>query len=143
MADAFGLNLPTDPNYYFSNSPAASPIGLPADQQPTDPPPGFESTVASISAPPAIATVSPSIWNTIKQDSQSALTWTENEIKAGYSTGKSAVSTVVSDVTAPVTGAVKTIYLYAILGVIVLAGAIYFIGRGGAIGQAGSFVPKV
>ena len=126
-------------------------IGLPVDNQSSAPPPGFDSTVSSVQPAPPISTVD-KIWGSISSTASSvvskieaapgeALDWTEGEIKSGYNTVKSGVGTVVSDVTSPVTSSLKSVYVYAIVGVIVLAGAIYFIGRGGAIGQAASLKP--
>lgn len=112
--------------------PATEPIGLPADTQSTSPPPGFETTTAAIQPAPPISTVD-KIWNSIKQDSQSALSWTEGAVKSTYETGKSAVSTVAGDIAHPVENAAQGIFWYAMIGVVIIAGAIYFIGKGGAV----------
>jgi hypothetical protein len=124
----------------FAVPTSMTPLGLPADNQSSAAPPGFESTVGAVQPAPPVSTID-KIWDTIKTDSSSAVSWGEDEVKAAYSNTKAAAGTVVSDVTSPIASATKSIYMYAILGVIVLAGAIYFIGRGGAIGQAASFKP--
>jgi hypothetical protein len=113
-------------------SPDVQPIGLPTDSQSTAPPPGFESTVGSVSSPPPISTID-KIWGTIKSDASAAVGFTESEIKAGYQTTKSAVGTVVGDVANPLANTAKSIFWYAIVAVVVIAGGIYFIGRGGAV----------
>lgn len=133
MADSsFLLDIPS--NYVETNAaPAMDAFGLP--QTPADglsTPAGLPDSSAVLQAPPAIGTVQ-SIWGSIKQDSQSALSWTEGEISGAYNTTKGAVSTVVGDVTAPVAGALKSVYWYAIIAVIVVAAGLYFVGKGGAV----------
>lgn len=120
-------------------SPATWPIGLPMDQQNTLPPAGLESTIASVQDPPPISTAA-KVWNTIKQDSQSAGTWVESEIGSIYDGSKNVVSQVYGDVSkgvgavaSDVTSPLRSTYMYLILGIIVIAGAIYFIGKGGAV----------
>jgi hypothetical protein len=120
-------------------SPAQFPMGLPEDTQSTEPPPGFRSTLASISPPPKISTAE-SIWSTIKQDSQSALAWTEKEAQSVYQGSKNVISTVYHDVAEGVgtvaydaTAPVRATYWYLILGLVVVAGGLYFIGKTGAI----------
>lgn len=107
-------------------------LGLPGDNQSSAPPPGFESTTAAVQPPPPISTVD-KIWGTIKSDASSAVNWGESEVQSAYQTTKSAVGTVVSDVASPITSSLKSVYMYALIGVVVLAGAIYFIGKGGAV----------
>ena len=128
------------PDYLTFGSPAQSPVGLPQDTQSTSPPPGFESTTASVSNAPKLASVNQSWWETIKQDSQSALQWTESEIQAGYNGTKNVVGTVYRDVAGGVgtvvgdaTAPARQVYWYILLAVVVVAGGIYFIGKGGAV----------
>lgn len=127
----------TNSNYYIT--PAFFPIGLPEDQQSSAPPKGLESTVNSISPPPQISTAQ-SWWGAVKQDAQSATAWAENEAVNLYQGGKTVVSTVYSDVssgvgkvTSDVTAPVRQTYWYILLAVVVVAGALYYIGKGGAV----------
>lgn len=119
--------------------PASLPMGFPVDNQSSAPPPGFESTTGSVASPPQISTID-SLWNTIKQDSQSAIAWTEKEASNTFTGAKnlasSAVSGVESVAMAPVNyveSGVKSVYWYAILAVVVIGGVIYFAGKSGAI----------
>lgn len=119
------------------------PIGLPADPQAGYIPPGLETTTASISPAPAISTAQ-SFWDVIAQDSRGALNWVEEEgsaaasgvknaVVSGYGGVKSAVGTVVADVTSPVASALDNVYWKIIIAVVVIGGALYFIGKGGAV----------
>lgn len=128
-----------DPNYYIDNSPATFPIGLPEDQQSSEPPRGLESTVNSISPPPQISSAQ-SWWGIIKQDAQGAGAWVENEVSNVYQGTKNVVSTVYSDVSSgvgrvasDVSEPARQTYWYILVAVVVVAGALYYIGKGGAI----------
>lgn len=118
-------------------------IGLPADPSPTTPPPGLDHTEAGNIAAPLITTAQ-SIWDTIKQDSISAVNAVETGVKnvyggikdvtkTVYTDVKSGVGTVADDVTHPVAEATKTTYWYLLLGIIVVAGGLYFVGKSGAV----------
>lgn len=136
--------LNSDPNAgasSFANNSAL--MGLPRDPVFFPVPAGLESAAASAPPPPPISS-SQTWWDTIKQDSVSSLKWVEDEAvavahgaaditKAAYGGAKNAVGTVVSDIASPVTGALNNIYWYAILGVVVIGGALYFAGKGGAL----------
>ena len=129
-----------DPNKFTSMvDPSLVPLGLPQDTQPTSPPPGLESTTASVSDPAPISTVD-KIWNTIKSDSSSAVNYIEQAPGALYSGTKSAISTIYTDVASgvstvanDVTSPLRSTYWYLIVAVVVIAGALYFIGKGGAV----------
>lgn len=128
---------------FTDQGPAFDPIGLPNDPLSDYIPPGLDSAQNSVTPAPAISTAQ-SFWDTIKQDSQSALAWTETEasdlgsgaksaVVAGYDNVKSAVGTVVSDVSNPIGNVLDNVYWKIIIAVVVLGGAIYFIGKGGAV----------
>lgn len=118
-------------------------IGLPADPNPVSPPLGLESTPSAVAEPPLISSVTPSIWQTIKSDSvnvfHSVIEESETAVKDAYGVGKSAVTTVVTDVGAPIKSVLTGTYMYLLLGLVVVAGGLYFIGKGGGIGQAAGF----
>lgn len=115
---------------------AYRPIGLPADPISYLPPAGFETTVAAQGSDPLISS-SQSWWDTIKQTSYSAVEsvyeGAKSVTKKVYNDGKNLVGTVYDDVTAPVENAVKSIYWYALLGVVVIAGALYLSNKSGAL----------
>lgn len=108
------------------------PFGLPFDTQPTSPPPGLESTVGSVSNPPAISTAT-GVWEKVKQWDLAAGDWIVNAVKKDYALVKGGVSTVAGDVVAPIEEKATSTYWYLLLGVVVIAGAIYFIGKSGAV----------
>lgn len=106
--------------------------------------PGFESTSAAAAMPPMISSASPSWWDSIKNDMGQAVQAIEDAPGALYTDFKgitktvygdisSGVGTVFKDVTTPVAEAATSYYWYAILGLIVVAGGIYFIGKSGAV----------
>lgn len=106
--------------------------------------PGFQSTFGSISSPAPMASVSPSWWDTIKNEATSAFGATEDDIKTVYGGLKdvtktvygdasSAVGTVFNDVTSPVKDAANATYWYTILAVIVVGGVLYFMGKSGVL----------
>jgi len=154
--DVFGSGSTTTTT---SDPSASTPIGLPVDPNSSLPPAGLESTASAISSAPNISS-SQGIWGTITSDFSAGFTYIEDaassaasaveavpgEIYGGaksvvstvYTDVKSGVTTVVSDVEKPIAGALSNIYMYVIGAVVILAGAIYFIGKGGAIGQAGT-----
>jgi hypothetical protein len=96
------------------------------------PPPGLETTVGASQAPPTISTAQ-GIWDTIKSDSEAAGSAVLGGVEAGYGLVKKGVSTVVGDVAAPIQGALTSTYWYAIIAVVVLGGALYFMGKGGGV----------
>jgi len=104
-------------------------------------PPGFSSTQAAIPPAPDISS-NQSTWDTVTQDARSALKWSSDAlstaentavsgIKSAYQGTKNVVGTVAGDIANPIGGVLKTTYLYIIVGVVILAGALYFVGRGG------------
>lgn len=122
-----------------TDSPASLPMGFPEDNQSSAPPPGFETTTGSVAAPPQISTID-SLWNTIKQDSQSTIAWTEQEASNTFTGAKNLAKSAVSGVESAGSGAVdfvesgvKSVYWYTILAVVVIGGVIYFAGKSGAI----------
>lgn len=132
-----------DYSQMMSVDPSMQSIGLPSDPLASILPPGFQSTQAAIQPAPQITNAqapSPtggSLWDSMKSEMGKVIstveTDTENGVKSVYGLGKSAVSTVVGDVTAPIANAATSIYWYALIAVVVVAGAIYFIGKGGAV----------
>lgn len=139
----------SDPSSSVYNGIFGNPLGLPYESG--QPPKGFESTTASQPPAPPISTID-SIWDTIKQDSLGAVDWTGQAIDSTYSNAKSVannvyddlksgVSKVGGDVTAGLASPLQNIYWYLIIGVVIIGGALYFVGRGGAIGQVASLKP--
>lgn len=122
-------------------------VWLPADVMPSDPPPGFETTPQGLMPTPTISAKAQAMWDTVKSDAQGVAAWGEDEAKNVYGGVKNvaktvygdlskAAGTVYDDVAKPVKGLLTGTYMYMLLGVIVVAGAVYFIGKSGAIGQA-------
>lgn len=118
-------------------------LGLPGSIDSSMPLPGLETTSAAISPAPPITTAQ-SIWDTIKNDSYSAMGAVETGVKNVYGGIKditktvyqdvsSGVGTVYDDVAAPVEKAATSTYWYLILGVIVIGGVLYFAGKSGAL----------
>lgn len=132
-------------------------IGLPADPSSSLPPAGLETTVAAVAPAPTV-TNAQSFWGGIKDDFKEGFNYVEGVGRSAadsveaipgeiYGAGKSAistvyndvesgVSTVVSDVTKPIGNVLSSTYWYVIGAVVVLAGGLYFVGRGGVVGQA-------
>lgn len=119
------------------------PMGLPPDPVGVGPVRGLEST-AGASQPAPLMTSHPSLWEEIKQDSLSAVRMVETGAKNVYGGIKditktvygdveSGVETVVGDVAKPVQGAIDNAYWKIILAVVVLGGALYYIGKSGAL----------
>lgn len=120
------LNLVSlDPNL---NPYAGNAMGLPSDPVPSSAPPGLPQSIGDEIA---------SGFNTGIGAVENVFT----DIYAGgkkvvgtvYSDVKGGVSTVVGDVASPVSSTLKTTYWYLILGVVVIAGGLYFIGKTGAV----------
>ncbi len=116
----------TDPNSVYSDMP----------------PQGFESTLGSIQDPPQIA--SSSVWDRITGTADTAVGWLEtvdkqlgasviNTVKKDYDLVKGGATQVIGDVASPIQSSLNSTYWYLIVGIIVIAGALYFIGKGGAI----------
>lgn len=127
----------------YSYGPAFSPLGLPSDPLDGYIPPGFEMSVNAVQPAPRISTAQ-SFWDIIKQDSQSALEWTENSaqsvatgtknvVSSAYQTTKSALGTVVSDVASPVGNVLDNIYWRIIIAVVVIGGVMYFVFSTGGL----------
>lgn len=127
----------------FSNmeDPSTQLLGFPTLSGDSYTPPGLQSTQAAITPAPQISS-NQSTWDMVTQDSKGALSWVGSElsaaenaavggVKSAYNMGKSAVSTVVSDVANPIGGVLNTFYWYVIGAVVILAGALYFVGKGG------------
>ena len=114
------------------------PIGLPSDPVLQTPPVGLSGAGATVADAPQVGTIQ-NIWNTIKSESEGAIQTAENLVASGYDTAKNAAGTVLSDVEKPVQGVLTGVYWYAVIAVVVIAGALYYVGKGGAIGQAASF----
>lgn len=116
---------------------AYRPLGLPMDPMSNLPPVGLESPMINYdTSMPAMSGLD-GIWDKLTQNSESAIDWAysgiERGIKGVYGKAKDAVSTVVSDVTTPLENELKSTYLYLLLGVVVIGGALYYIGKGGAV----------
>lgn len=121
------------------------------------PPPGLESASQATGPAPAISD-SQGWWGSITSEMSAGFSWvsgkahaaadyvenipgeiyggTKNVIKHVYHDVEEGVETVVGDVAKPLTSGLSSTYWYIIGGVVVLAGALYFIGKGGALGQA-------
>lgn len=106
--------------------------------------PGFESTSAAVSKGAPVSSIVSEWWDNIKNDMNQVVNVVETETKNAYGGIKdltktvyndvsSGVGEVFDDVTHPVETALSGLYWYAIVGVIVIAGAVYFMGKGGAI----------
>ena len=134
---------PGDEGFYVMKSSDQMPLGLPMDFMDYMPP-GFQTTTASFEATPAISSVD-TVWDTIKDNSSGAIDWAGDKLSEFWDWSKKPLITIpnpmdiVDERIEQVQEGSKTIFWYAIVGVIVIAGAMYFIGRGGAIGQATSF----
>ena len=119
----------------------SSSLGMPSDPNDPFPPAGLSTTVAADQSPPSLIG---GIYNTIADDSRSALDYVEaapgkvvatveSGISSAYGTLKNGVSTVVSDVSSPLGGLLKTSYWYLIGAVAVIGAVIYFAGKSGAL----------
>lgn len=106
--------------------------------------PGFETTSAAATAPPPVTSISSNWWDTIKNDMGQIVTAVENApgtlytdvkgiTKTVYGDVSSGVGTVFKDVSAPIANAATSYYWYAIIALVVVAGGLYFVGKGGAI----------
>lgn len=104
-------------------------LPFPKDPQADATVPGIDHTTYAISKPPLISTLQ-EMWKGFVED---PVDFVKYGVKESYSGSKEAISTVISDVVEPIQSEVKTTYWYLILGLVVVAGGLYFIGRGGAI----------
>lgn len=106
--------------------------------------PGFESTSAAGQMPPPISSASPSWWDSIRNDMGQAVQAIENApgtlytdavgiTKTVYGDVSSGVGTVFNDVSAPIANAAQNYFWYAMVALVVVAGGLYFVGKGGAI----------
>jgi len=116
-----------------------SPLGLPSDPMSSYPPAGFETTVGAAQPEPHISTLQ-SVWNEIKQDSNSAISSVESGVKTVYGGIKDVTKTVYGDVANAagtvaddVTKPIRTTYTYAVVGVIILFAGFYFLGKSGVL----------
>lgn len=109
------------------------PLGLPPDPSPYTIPPGLESTQGAVSTFDALFPEITYVWDAIKRNSESAADYLEQGVKDAYSATKNVVSTVYDDVTKPLSDAVDNAYWKVLLAVIVVGGALYFIGKTGAV----------
>lgn len=109
------------------------PLGLPPDPSPYTIPPGLESTQGAVSTFDALFPEITYVWDAIKRNSESAADYLEQGVKDAYSATKNVVGTVYDDVTKPLSDAVDNAYWKVLLAVIVVGGALYFIGKTGAV----------
>jgi hypothetical protein len=126
---------PADPT--AASSLAYTSMGLPADPVSSQPPAGFESSLAADPPKPTISSVAQGIWDEIKQDSTSAVSavygGTKKVVATVYEDVASGVGTVVNDVASPVKTALSSTYWYLLGAVAVLGAVIYFAGKSGAL----------
>ena len=117
-------------------SAAYRPLGLPMDPMYNIALPGLEGADAAIEGTPILSSIQ-STFDKITSDSYGAL-------QSVYDSGKKAIGTlyddvahgvgnVYDDVTKPVTSLLDNVYWKVILAVVVVGGALYFIGKGGAV----------
>lgn len=139
VAEADQLSTPYIPaaGSPASFSAAYTPIGLPENPNPTGiMPPGLEGTQGYKQPGPPISSVD-SLWTKIKSNSLGAISTLEKTaqdlVTGAYDEVKSGVSTVASDIAAPVKNALTSTYMYLLLGVVVVGGVIYFAGKSGAL----------
>jgi len=122
---------------------AYRPLGLPADPAYNLPPPGFESTLGVEEGMPLITSIQ-GVWDSVKSNASGLVGAVEHGVEGVYETGKKAVKSVYGDVSGgvgkvfgdisnPLTSTLKTGFWYALLGVVVLGGVVYFVGKSGAV----------
>ncbi len=99
------------------------------DPQKSQTVPGLDHTQFAVSDPPLISTLQ-EMWKAFKED---PVEFVKYGLGESYEGTKDAVQTVVKDVVEPIQDQAKTTYWYILLAVVVVAGGIYFIGKGGAI----------
>lgn len=117
-----------------------SPMGLPADDT-NIPPLGFDGTQAAVQSAPAISSAQ-SIWDKIKTDASSAIDYVESAPGKVIGAAESESNSILQNAENAVAAPLKSTYMYLLLGLVVLGGVLYFVGKGGAIGQAANFVPR-
>ncbi len=91
--------------------------------------PGLDHTQFAVSDPPVISTLQ-EMWKAFSSDPVEFVKYGLGQTHEGV---KDAVTTIVKDVVDPIQDQAKTTYWYILLAVVVVAGGIYFIGKGGAI----------
>lgn len=131
-----GMKFEGDRVYYEDSEALVSkvqiPLGLPPDPTPGFVP-GLESTAWYDSSTFEISSIGQNLWDSFSQFSESAYSGTKQVLKKGYSDLKDGVSTVVGDVTEPISDSLKTTFWYALLAVGALGAVIYFAGKSGAL----------
>lgn len=126
-----GNELTTVPDFDLMATRILTPMGFPPDPT-SNLVPGLSQTSYSVQEAPIFSSVQ-GVWDTFKNFGESVYTGAKGVVSHGYTDLKEAASTVYDDVTMPVESALKSTYWYLILGVVVIGGALYFIGKGGAL----------
>ena len=124
-----------------------TPMGLPSDTS-NYIPAGFSGTENALPpSPSGITSITESIWNSVKQDSIGAIDWTENKVssagtvvKSGLESAVAKAESVAGEAVTKVESVLKTEYVYILVGLVVIGGVLYFIGKGGLVGQSAQFV---
>lgn len=131
------LSTPYTPEGYPETWNAAyRPLGLPMDPMFNVALPGLEGADAAQEGTPILSSIQ-NIFDDIKNDSYGAL-------QTAYDSGKKAIGTlyddvahgvgnVYDDVTKPLETALDNVYWKIILAVVVVGGALYFVGKTGAV----------
>lgn len=114
------------------NSANGYPMGLPMDPVGAGAPLGLESTKAAVSSSPIMVAYEES-WDAVENFYVGLYGTTKKIIGQVYSDVRSGAGTVYDDVSKPVSSALTGTYWYLILGVVVVAGGLYFVGKGGAV----------
>ena len=110
-------------------------LGMPVDPYGSVPP-GFETTMNSVPPTPPLAVVK-EFWDGSIQAVEGVVQDIYNGAKGVgssiYADLKQGVGAVVEDVTEPAASALKTTFWYAVVGLVVIGGVLYFAGKSGAL----------
>lgn len=115
------LAFPSDGSEISSDSMAVS--AAPVENQDSSMATRFESWIGNLGT-------------SVKTFDSNAASWVVTEAKSGYETVKNAAGTVAGDIAKPITSIVDygTTKIYILVAL--LAVGLYFVGRGGLVGQA-------
>jgi len=94
----------------------------------------------NIDAPSAYNGSVQSVWDQLADAPGKALDAVENTASNAWMGVKDSVKSTFTSISDSVGGAINTTLMYVLLGIAVLVGAIYLIGKSGAIGQTAGLV---